>query len=104
MEKHKNPTKSAILQFLSQEKEQFEARFRIAKIGLFGSYALGEETEHSDIDILVEFYPNTENLSEIKSSLKQFIKTAFEKEVNIAREKYLKPYFREQILRSAIII
>lgn len=104
MKKHNNPTKSAILQFLSQEKEQFETRFRIAKIGLFGSYARGEETEHSDIDILVEFYPNTENLSEIKSSLKQFIKTAFEKEVHIAREKYLKPYFREQILQSAIII
>jgi len=101
---HNKPTKSDILLFLSREKEQFKTRFRIAKIGLFGSYARGEETEDSDIDIIVEFYPNTENLSEIKSSLKQFIKTAFEKEVNIAREKYLKPYFREQILRSAIII
>ena len=101
---HKKPTKSDILLFLTQEKEQFETRFRIAKIGLFGSYARGEETEDSDIDIIVEFYPNTENLSEIKASLKQIIKTAFEKEVQIAREKYLKPYFREQILRSAIII
>ncbi len=91
MKKHIKPTKSDILLFLSQEKEQFETRFRIAKIGLFGSYARGEETEDSDIDIIVEFYPNTENLSEIKASLKQIIKTAFEKEVHIGR-KYSKPY------------
>ena len=104
MDTYQKPTKSAILQFLSQEKEQFETRFRIARIGLFGSYARGEETADSDIDIIVEFYPNTENLSEIKASLQQIIQTAFEKKVHIAREKYLKSYFREQILQSAIII
>lgn len=97
-------TKSTILQFLSQEKEQFETRFRIAKIGLFGSYARGEETENSDIDIIVEFYPNTENLSEIKASLKEIIKSTFDRDVDICREKYLKPYYRNQILQSAIYV
>ncbi len=101
---YKTPSKSDILQFLSQEKEQFETRFRIAKIGLFGSYARGEETENSDIDIIVEFYPNTENLSEIKASLKEIIKNAFERDVDICREKYLKPYYRNQILQSAIYV
>ncbi len=104
MKKHKKPTKSDILQFLSQEKEQFETRFRIAKIGLFGSYARGEETEDSDIDIIVEFYPNTENLSEIKASLKEIIKSTFDRDVDICREKYLKPYYRNQILQSAIYV
>ena len=104
MTSSKAPTKSAILQFLSQEKEQFETRFRIAKIGLFGSFARGEETEDSDIDIIVEFYPNTENLNEIKTSLKEIIRTAFERDVDICREKYLKPYYRNQILQSAIYV
>lgn len=100
----KTPTKTEILHFLSQEKEQFETRFRINKIGLFGSYARGEETENSDIDLLIEFYPNTENLFEIKTALKELMKAEFGKEAHLCREKYIKPYFRPRILQSAIIV
>lgn len=98
------PTKSNILLFLSQEKVQFEKDFRIAKIGLFGSYARGEETEDSDIDIIVEFFPNTENLTDIKDALRAHIQNTFNRKVDICREKYIKPYFREQILKSAIYV
>lgn len=30
-------------------------RFHVRTIGFFGSYATGQATEHSDVDILVEF-------------------------------------------------
>ncbi len=30
-------------------------KFHVQKIGYFGSYATGEQTEQSDIDLLVEF-------------------------------------------------
>ncbi len=104
MKNHKNISKSDILNFLSKEKVQLESKFRVSKIGLFGSYARGEETEESDIDIILEFLPHTENLSEIKLSLKELIKKEFGKNVDICREKYLKPYYRTQILKSAIYV
>ncbi len=104
MEKHNKISKSDILNFLSQEKGQLETKFRVSKIGLFGSYARGEETEDSDIDIILEFLPQTENLSELKLSLKELIKREFGKNVDICREKYLKPYYRNQILKSAIYV
>ncbi len=104
MNNHPPITRSNILAFLSKEKPQFERQFRIAKIGLFGSYARGEETEYSDIDIILEFLPQTDNLTEIKSSLKELIKKEFGKNVGICREKYLKPYYRTQILKSAIYV
>lgn len=97
-------TKSGILNFLMKERQQFETQFRVAKIGLFGSYARGEETDDSDIDIILEFLPKTENLSEIKHSIKQLIMNEFGKNVDICREKYLKPYYRDQILKSAIYV
>lgn len=97
-------TKTDILNFLSKEKFQFESKYRIAKIGLFGSFARGEESAESDIDIIVEFLPNTENLSDMKASLKEVIKKAFDRDVDICREKYLKPYYRNQILKSAIYV
>jgi predicted nucleotidyltransferase len=97
-------SKSDILNFLSKEKEQLETKFRVSKIGLFGSYARGEETAESDIDIILEFFPKTENLTDLKFALKALIKKEFGKDVDICREKYLKPYYRTQILKSAIYV
>lgn len=79
-------------------------QYRVAKIGLFGSYARGEETEESDIDIILEFLPKNENLTEIKSALKALIMKEFGKHVDLCREKYLKPYYRNQILKSVIYV
>lgn len=101
---HKTASKSGIIDFLTKEKDLLEERFRVSKIGLFGSYARGEETSESDIDIIVEFLPKTENLTTIKSSLKELIMNEFGKNVDICREKYLKPYYRDQILKSAIYV
>ncbi|HIP46666.1 MAG TPA: nucleotidyltransferase [Campylobacterales bacterium] len=43
-----------ILNYLSEHKQEFENRYEIEKIGLFGSYARGDEREESDIDIFVK--------------------------------------------------
>lgn len=102
--KQRKITKSDILTFLAKEKKELEKKYRVSKIGIFGSYARGEETDDSDIDIILEFFPQTENLTEIKSSLKELVMREFGKEVDICREKYLKPNYRTQILQSAIYV
>ena len=40
---------------LRRHKEELRERFGVRSIAIFGSYARGEETELSDVDILVEF-------------------------------------------------
>jgi len=104
MKKQKKTSQSDILEFLTREKPQLESRFRVSKIGLFGSYARSEETDESDIDIILEFLPQTENLFDIKLSIKEMMEREFGKRVDICREKYLKPYFRNQILKSVIYV
>jgi predicted nucleotidyltransferase len=52
-------TKNDILEVLSQEKEYLQKTYEIDKIGLFGSYAKGLQTDESDIDIYVEFKHKT---------------------------------------------
>jgi len=104
MKKQKKTSQSDILEFLTREKPQLESRFRVSKIGLFGSYARSEETDESDIDIILEFLPQTENLFDIKLSIKEMMEREFGKRVDICREKYLKPYFRDQILKSVIYV
>jgi len=52
-------TKDEILNELSKNKSYIEQNFEVDKIGLFGSYAKGKQTEDSDIDIYVEFRHKT---------------------------------------------
>lgn len=93
-----------ILQFLAQHKQRLHRDLRIVKLGLFGSFAQGNATEASDIDLIVEFEPNTDDLYEKKIYLKEFLKTRFAREVDVCREKYIKPVFKAQILRAAIYV
>ena len=46
--------KQYIFSQLTQRKPDIK-KFGVNKIGLFGSYVRGEQTENSDIDILIEF-------------------------------------------------
>lgn len=96
--------KAEIISFLKERKEELFSEYQLVKIGLFGSFARNEGTENSDIDLIVEFQPNTENLSEKKAEIKNLIKNQFNREVDICREKYIKPYFKAQILKSAIYV
>jgi predicted nucleotidyltransferase len=48
-------TKEQILNILSQKKPDLQRRYPISELGIFGSYARGDNNEKSDIDILVDF-------------------------------------------------
>jgi len=97
-------TKGEILEFLTRNKQYFRDQFGIVKIGLFGSYAKDEQTDGSDIDLIVEFAKNTPNLFDIKNELRKYIKEKFHIQVDIAREKYLKPIYRDSILKETIYV
>lgn len=43
---------------LRNMKEQLRARYRVTRIGAFGSLARGEAGADSDVDIVVEMEPN----------------------------------------------
>lgn len=92
--------KQIILSYLKEHKEEFEDRFNVIKIGLFGSYSREEPTPNSDIDILIELKNKTENIYEKKKLLKEILEKEFKTKVDIAREKYLKPFARDEILKD----
>jgi len=91
-----------ILTFLKLNKQFFREKFHITRIGIFGSYARGEQNENSDVDLLVEFENNTPDLFELKQQLKEFLQKKLHIEVDICREKYIKPRFKNSILKETI--
>lgn len=97
-------TRDEILNFLRQNREVLEKKYHITKIALFGSFARNEQSENSDVDLLFELEEGTQNVYELKNGLKTFLSTAFERNVDLAREKYLKPYAKEEILKDALYV
>ena len=95
-------TRDQVLTFLSQNKKLFRDDFHIIRIGLFGSYARGDQNDGSDIDLLVEFEEGTENLYDLKLQLKEFIRLKLGMEVDICREKYIKSRMRSSILKETV--
>ncbi len=51
--------------------------------------------------LIVEFKKNTSDLYSIKQELKKEIQDKFNIPVDICREKYIKPIFKQQILSEA---
>lgn len=51
------PSREFILQALSRQRDRLRRDFGVSRIALFGSYARGDHTEGSDVDILVEVDP-----------------------------------------------
>ena len=47
-----------ILDLLSKTKPELESRYKVQRIALFGSYARGDQSPDSDVDILVEVDPS----------------------------------------------
>ena len=95
-------TRDQILTFLTQNKKLFRDKYHIIRIGIFGSYARGDQNLKSDIDLLVEFEDNTQDLYDLKLQLKDFFRTKLGIEVDICREKYIKPRIKKSILKETI--
>jgi len=48
-------SKEEVLKTMKKELPYLKEKFQVKSIGIFGSYARGEQTKKSDIDMLVEF-------------------------------------------------
>ncbi|MBK6902013.1 MAG: nucleotidyltransferase family protein [Saprospirales bacterium] len=96
--------KTDILDYIKRHKPELISQYHLSKIGIFGSFARGEQTPESDIDLIVEFETGTEDLYQIKQALKKLFEREFHKEVDICRERYIKPYYKKRILQDAIFV
>jgi predicted nucleotidyltransferase len=95
-------TSDQIIRFLKENNSYLKEHFYCSEIGLFGSFARNEQTEKSDIDILVVFQPDTPNLYEVELELKAYLKRTFNREIDVCSKKWIKPIFKPLILSEAI--
>ncbi|MBE0644272.1 MAG: nucleotidyltransferase family protein [Bacteroidetes bacterium] len=88
-----------IIAFLRAHKEEFMRRFTVERIGLFGSFLHGKQTDSSDIDILVVLErPTFDHYMDLKFQLED----SFGKSVDLIMESSIKSRIRTQVLRDVV--
>jgi predicted nucleotidyltransferase len=94
-------SKEYILSEMKQQKRELQ-NLGIVRIGLFGSYVREEQSEKSDIDILLEFEPEKENFDNYMS-VYDILENLFRNEkVEIVTKNGLSPYIGPKILKEVI--
>lgn len=86
-----------ISEVLKENKPNLKSQFHVTQIGIFGSYLSDEQTEESDIDILVEFEKGHKDLFNYLH-LKNYLEGIFGKSVDLVIKEAVKPKLKDVIL------
>jgi len=76
--------------------------YEVTKAGIFGSVARGEDTDDSDIDILVEIKSNYSLLKFIELKIK--LEELLGRKVDLVEYDVIKPIIKNNILREEIAL
>ena len=97
-------SREELIGYLAANKSRLKQKYHLKKIGVFGSYARADHTESSDIDLIVEFEDDVQDLFDLKYEIRQEIGKRFNRHIDICREKYINKHFRDQILSEAVYV
>lgn len=87
---------------LSDQKEFLRNKYRIKDISIFGSVVRREESDISDIDILVDFSEPIGFFAFLE--LEEFLEQLLGRKVDLVSRKALKPKIGERILKEAVSV
>ena len=93
-------TLSEIKEILRKHKKELKEKYKVKSIAIFGSYARGEQTEESDIDIMVEFYePIGLKIVDLKDYLESILNVKVDLITkNSIQNPYIKKSFEEDLV------
>jgi predicted nucleotidyltransferase len=89
------------IEILKKHEDVINQKYGVKKIGVFGSFARGEEKEGSDIDFLVEFKEGSKTFDNY-IDLKYFLQDLFDRSVDLVTVQALKPQLKDDILQEVI--
>lgn len=98
---NKVTTKKEIIKRIVNERNKL-ASFGVVSIGLFGSFARGEQTPSSDVDILVEFEPEKhtfDNFMEVSFLLEDLLGRKVEVVTPEGLSTYIGPHILKEVER-----
>ncbi len=87
-------TLATISSILKKNKERLAAKYGLTTIAIFGSYGRNQQTEQSDVDIVVDFNrPVGLEFIDLANELEQLL----HRKVDLVSKKGIKPSYLKQI-------
>ncbi len=96
-------TKEKIITTLRSHKLDFLG-FGVRNIGLFGSYLRNEQSDSSDIDLLVDFEPEKENFDNYMAVYDLVEKIFYGERIEVVTKNGLSKYIGPKILNDVMYV
>lgn len=93
-------SRSEIFRLLESNRDKIKS-FGVKRLGVFGSVARDEQTENSDVDVLVELEKET---FRGYMGLLLFLEDLFGRKVDLAIKDSIKPRIKDRVLSETIYV
>ena len=91
-----------IIMVFEKSKNTVRQEFKAQILGIFGSFVRSEDSEDSDIDILVRFYEGATLFDLV--GLSDFLEEKVQRKVDIVSERALRKEMEKQVLEEMVRI
>lgn len=96
-----DPEVAKYIRKLAELKPSLAKKFKVAEIGIFGSFARNSQDEESDVDVLVKFY---EPIGLRFFDLVEYLEKELGRKVDLVSYDAVSPYIRPYIERELILV
>ncbi len=95
-------SKEEILRTLDDVKGEIKEKYKVEKIGLFGSFVRGGQKPGSDIDVLVRFKEDADLFDLVGLAI--FLEEKLKQKVDVVPEAALRYELRESVLEQVAYV
>ncbi|MBS3101705.1 nucleotidyltransferase family protein [Candidatus Woesearchaeota archaeon] len=89
-----------IQSILASSKVELRKKYKVKELGIFGSYARGQQKKTSDVDILVRFNPNATLFDFV--GLGNYLEEKLKIKVDVVSENGIRPELRSNIVKGVL--
>ena len=94
--------RNQVIYILQSHRNELTAHYGVRSLALFGSFARSEDTDQSDVDLLVEFDRATGYFGLVE--LQEYLAGLLRRPVDLGTLHSLKPRIREQVEQHLIYV
>lgn len=95
--KHENA--GSVVERIASIREELSERYTVVRIGVFGSFARGDENRESDVDIVVELaQPTFDHYMDLKFRLEEVLQRPVDLVMAETMKPRLKPIIEQEVV------
>ncbi|OIN96156.1 nucleotidyltransferase [Candidatus Desantisbacteria bacterium CG1_02_38_46] len=97
-----NGRRKEVLKIIKSQKKFLGEKYKVKKIGIFGSFVRNEWKRNSDIDILVDFYEVPDLFAFL--NLEWYLEKVLGEKVDLVRKPVVREELKKKILSEVVYL